>query len=236
MGTRGTELKIHVSLNYLNVVIAGVAFLVALHQNRALLGSNGLLPVDKYLDTINKHSKGRWLEKLQHAPTLLWFLDYKHDLNALMDYLAIAGLILAGFVTMFGCANILHMLALWLIYHSIVNIGQRWWVHYNFETHTDRQHMGSTCIMLNVLCIKVQIYSHFFSSKTQYWWYLLIICKHTSLHCQTRGKMTEDLPLQHNYVFSYHGLSNLCTTGPLEMWLKFKIKAINDQHHSLEHS
>ena len=38
------------------------------------------------------------------------------------------GLLLAGFITIMGCANMIIMIILWILYHSIVNVGQRWYV------------------------------------------------------------------------------------------------------------
>jgi hypothetical protein len=51
-----------------------VAFLVAFHQNGALLGRNGLLPADLYLDEIEQRIGGadQWMSKFTAAPTLLW--------------------------------------------------------------------------------------------------------------------------------------------------------------------
>lgn len=55
----------------------GVAFSVAAVQNTGLLGSKGLLPGQSYLDKIDKHTGGDIWMKLNYAPTLLWFFDYK---------------------------------------------------------------------------------------------------------------------------------------------------------------
>ncbi len=113
-----------------------VAFLVAFHQNRALLGKNGLLPADKHLDDIKKHAGDSAWAKFSYAPTVLWFFDYHNNIDFLLDSLAFAGLLLSGFVVVFGCANIPLMLAIWILYHSIVNVGQRWYVKWSLYFKT----------------------------------------------------------------------------------------------------
>ena len=58
----------------LTLLITVVAFLVALHQNRQLLGTNGLLPAKLYLERIKRHlgaEEVSW-NALNYAPTLLW--------------------------------------------------------------------------------------------------------------------------------------------------------------------
>lgn len=104
-----------------------VAFLVALHQNRALIGKNGLLPANQVLDSI-KHSHGdETLTLLQVAPTILWFFNYRDTIDVLLDGLAYVGLALSAFVLIWGAGNIPMILIIWIIYHSIVNVGQRWY-------------------------------------------------------------------------------------------------------------
>lgn len=104
-----------------------MAFLVALHQNRALIGSDGLLPVDNLFQTLRKRAGTDWLARLQIAPTLLWWTDQTpFTIDDLLDYLSYAGLALAGTLVVFGSSNVIIMLLLWILYHSIVNVGQRW--------------------------------------------------------------------------------------------------------------
>ncbi len=59
-------------------------------------------------------------------PTLLWFVDYKHHIDLYMSSIALTGLLLSSFVCFFGMANIPLMLLIWILYHSLVNVGQRW--------------------------------------------------------------------------------------------------------------
>ncbi|NXK69895.1 LMF1 factor, partial [Sylvietta virens] len=105
-----------------------VAFLVAFQQNKQLIGEKGLLPCKLYLQEIKKYFKGKvGLEALSYAPTLLWFLDWS-AMDSTLDCLALAGLALAAFVLLTGCANMVLMSLLWLLYLSLVNVGQIWWV------------------------------------------------------------------------------------------------------------
>ena len=103
-----------------------MAFLVALHQNKELLGSDGLLPTDQYLALIKNHfSQNSMLQTYVNTPTLLLFIN-ESEINFWLDAVAFTGLVLSGFVLFMGSANMLIMTALWLLYHSLVNIGQRW--------------------------------------------------------------------------------------------------------------
>ena len=113
-----------------------VAFAVAANQNKQLLGKNGLLPSDTYLRRVEEHFEGdvSWRTFL-HFPTLLLYGD-KDKIDWHLGLLADAGLALSGFVLLCGCANMIIMIILWVLYHSIVNIGQRWWVkYYNHLIH-----------------------------------------------------------------------------------------------------
>ena len=103
-----------------------MAFLVALHQNKQLLGLDGLLPAQRYLNSIKRGTNGIKFETFTSVPTIVWFFDYEKHLDELLDYIAYAGLALASFVIINGGANWFIMLVLWILYHSLVNIGDRW--------------------------------------------------------------------------------------------------------------
>ncbi|XP_063027512.1 lipase maturation factor 1-like [Melospiza melodia melodia] len=101
-----------------------VAFLVAFHQNKQLIGEKGLLPCKLYLQDVKKYFKGKvGLDALSYAPTLIWFLDWS-AMDSTLDCLALAGLAGAAFVLLTGCANMVLMFLLWLLYLSLVNVGQ----------------------------------------------------------------------------------------------------------------
>ena len=104
-----------------------VAFLVAYDQNKALLGKDGLLPADQHLNSIKKHTKGKLWHMFAYAPTLIWLLDYENNIDKILEYLAVAGMSLSALVFVIGGANIPIMLILWTLYHSIVNVGQKWY-------------------------------------------------------------------------------------------------------------
>ncbi|CAH1273339.1 LMF1 [Branchiostoma lanceolatum] len=105
-----------------------VAFLVALHQNKQLLGTDGLLPANLYLQRVQQHvaadpTQSTW----SLVPSLLWWVDWERDLDLWLDRLAYIGAALSFIVMVTGCANMVIMAALWVLYHSIVNIGQKWY-------------------------------------------------------------------------------------------------------------
>lgn len=103
-----------------------VAFLVAFHQNKQLIGDRGLLPCRTYLQSVQRHFGGRvsW-DALSYAPTILWLLDWSH-MDANLDALALLGLGISSFILVSGCANMVLMAALWVLYMSLVNVGQIW--------------------------------------------------------------------------------------------------------------
>ena len=126
-----------VKINYVSVAksftkfrtiftFSGIAFLVALHQNKQLLGSSGLLPTDHYLGRIKQHFKDTPLYQVfGSVPTLLLFIDEVH-IDWWLDCISYVGLGISLFIFVTGAANMIMMVVLWLLYHSLVNIGQRW--------------------------------------------------------------------------------------------------------------
>lgn len=115
-----------VILRYLGFIYF-VAFLVAYHQNKQLIGPNGLLPVDKFLKDVLKRTNGLNFNTFSYVPSILWLFDFRNNLPMLLDGVALAGLTLSGFVIIFGAANWIIMLCLWILYHSLVNVGQQWY-------------------------------------------------------------------------------------------------------------
>ncbi|XP_071427551.1 lipase maturation factor 1-like [Pithys albifrons albifrons] len=104
-----------------------VAFLVAFHQNKQLIGDKGLLPAKLYLQSIKKYFKGKInLDALSYAPTIIWFLDWS-AMDSTLDCLALVGLAVSSFVLVTGCANMVLMFILWVLYLSLVNVGQIWY-------------------------------------------------------------------------------------------------------------
>lgn len=102
-----------------------MAFLVAYDQNKELLGTNGLLPSDQYLQRIKSHFGRNQMTAFMNVPTLLLFMNEEH-IDWWLDTVALCGISLSVVVLIAGAANMFVMLTLWILYHSIVNIGQRW--------------------------------------------------------------------------------------------------------------
>uniref|UniRef100_A0A8B9IYL4 Lipase maturation factor 1 n=1 Tax=Amazona collaria TaxID=241587 RepID=A0A8B9IYL4_9PSIT len=104
-----------------------VAFLVAYHQNKQLIGEKGLLPCKLYLQNVKRYFKGKIdLDALSYAPTIIWFLDWS-DMDSTLDYLSLFGLATSAFVLITGCANMVLMSIVWVLYLSLVNVGQIWY-------------------------------------------------------------------------------------------------------------
>lgn len=103
-----------------------VAFLVAFHQNKQLIGDRGLLPCRTYLKSVQQYFRGPvgW-DAVSYAPTVLWLLDWSH-MDSNLDALALLGLGVSSFVLVTGCANMVLMATLWVLYMSLVNVGQIW--------------------------------------------------------------------------------------------------------------
>lgn len=107
---------------------AVVAFLIALNQNKGLIGSNGLLPADLYLDRVRAHLGGNdssYLTLLDTAPTLFWWVPSEH-LDLALDVSASVGLVLSLLLVVLGAGNVLVFFVLWALYQSLINIGQKW--------------------------------------------------------------------------------------------------------------
>ncbi|RVX42694.1 lipase maturation factor [Nonomuraea polychroma] len=100
-------------------VIYLVAFLSAAHQFRALIGANGLTPVPAYLRLVSFRS----------APSI-FHLHYSDRFFAAVAWsgVALSAAVLAGLadlVPLWG--SMLLWAVLWVVYLSIVNVGQVWY-------------------------------------------------------------------------------------------------------------
>jgi hypothetical protein len=109
-----------VILRLLGAVYA-VALMVAINQIVPLIGSDGLLPLGTFVKRVAEGlgSTGAGFLRL---PSIFWFV---HSDSALL-ITAWTGFILACAV-MAGYANALMMALLWMLYMSIVNLGQDWY-------------------------------------------------------------------------------------------------------------
>ena len=107
-------------LRLLGVVYA-VAFLVAINEIVALIGSDGLLPLDNYLKQVGDALGSTWAGFVR-LPSLFWFAHSDATLLAM----AWIGFILSG-VVVAGYANIPLLTVLWMLYMSFVHVGQEWY-------------------------------------------------------------------------------------------------------------
>ncbi|GFN93000.1 lipase maturation factor [Plakobranchus ocellatus] len=104
-----------------------VAFLVSLHQNKQLVGKKGLLPADVYLNTVMRGiGRSNSWSLLSAAPTVFWFVNFEKDLDFWLDVVAWLGLAIAAFLMLSGAGNWPLLTLEWILYHSLVNIGQTW--------------------------------------------------------------------------------------------------------------
>jgi len=106
-------------LRLLGMVYA-IAFLVSIHQVLPLIGSNGLLPLDAYLQRFSD-AIGPTAGFIR-LPSIFWF---GHSDTALLAA-AWTGFILSC-VVIAGFANAPLMTILWFLYMSFVNAGQEWY-------------------------------------------------------------------------------------------------------------
>ncbi|XP_038677060.1 lipase maturation factor 1 isoform X3 [Scyliorhinus canicula] len=151
-----------------------VAFSVGYHQNRQLFGETGLLPGKLYLQNIRRYAGGRvGFEAFSYAPTILWFLDWS-NMDAHLDNIALLGMGLSVFILLTGCANMIIMLLLWILYHSLVNIGQIW---YSFGWESQLLETGFLGIFLCPVLTLRTIPRHTPPSKIVIWSFRWLICR-----------------------------------------------------------
>ncbi|XP_012502946.1 PREDICTED: lipase maturation factor 1-like, partial [Propithecus coquereli] len=143
-----------------------VAFWVAFRQNKQLIGDRGLLPCKAYLARVQRHFQGRrgW-EALSSAPTVLWLLDWS-NMNFNLDLLALLGLGISSFVLITGCANMVLMAALWVLYLSLVNVGQVW---YSFGWESQLLETGFLGVFLCPLWTLARLPRHSPTSRVVLW-------------------------------------------------------------------
>jgi len=107
-------------LRMLGIVYA-VAFLVAINEIIPLIGSDGLTPVNIFLQQI-KSALGSTGAGFMRLPSVFWFA---HSDTALVT-VAWIGFVLSLFLIA-GYANAPMLAILWFLYMSIVHVGQDWY-------------------------------------------------------------------------------------------------------------
>jgi hypothetical protein len=109
--------------------VYAIAFLVAINQLVPLVGEHGLTPAHQYLSLVQKHFHSR-LGAILHIPSLFWF-DHADRTLLLFSWLGFA----FSLIVLCGYANAIILALLWVIYLSIVHVGQIWY-GYGWETQT----------------------------------------------------------------------------------------------------
>ena len=106
-----------------------VAFYIAFHQNKELIGDDGLLPLRLYLRNVNQRmGTSSKTELFSKVPTVFWWLlsaDQSRDFY--LDLISVAGALISFAIVVSGAANAVALFSLWILYHSIVNVGQTWY-------------------------------------------------------------------------------------------------------------
>ena len=101
--------------------VYAAAFLSAALQLVPLIGSHGLLPVGRFLDEVREQLGSPWVA-LGELPSLFW-IDHS---DAALRAVAWCGFALSCIVAA-GYANAVLMAVLWVLYSSIVHVGQEWY-------------------------------------------------------------------------------------------------------------
>jgi Lipase maturation factor len=109
-----------VMLRLLGAIYA-VAFLVAINQIIPLIGANGLLPVNIFLQRVGD-ALGSRAAGFARLPSLFWFFQSDRDLLVV----AWIGFLLSCLVVA-GYANAIILTVLWILYMSFVHVGQDWY-------------------------------------------------------------------------------------------------------------
>lgn len=104
-----------------------VAFLITAHQVLPLIGHDGLLPADQFLQRVSSHF-GSASVAFRRLPSLFWW----NISDVFMVSVAWVGVVLSA-VVLCGYANSILMVVLWGLYMSFVHIGQIWY-SYGWET------------------------------------------------------------------------------------------------------
>jgi len=115
-----------VILRLLGFVYA-VAFLVAAQQLVPLVGEHGLTPARNFLVAIESQLGSRAAGAMQ-VPTLFW-LGISDEALSIFSWIGFA----LSLIVLSGYANALILAVLWIIYMSIVHVGQIWY-GYGWET------------------------------------------------------------------------------------------------------
>jgi hypothetical protein len=101
--------------------VYAVAFLVAAQQLVPLIGGHGLTPANHFLAAVRSQLSSP-TECMWRAPTLFWF-GLSDNLLSIFSWIGFA----LSLVVLTGYANAIILAILWMMYMSIVHIGQIWY-------------------------------------------------------------------------------------------------------------
>jgi hypothetical protein len=141
-----------------------VAFAVAFNQNTALIGDKGLLPASGYLKRLREQNQSygetgmNWAMFNSH-PTWLW-LAPQGCMDECLRGTAALGMLLSAAVLVNGGSNVIIQLVLWLLYHSIVTVGQRW---YSFGWESQLLETGFISVLMVPLLSGMYACMHVYS-------------------------------------------------------------------------
>jgi hypothetical protein len=108
-------------LSALYVVVFAISYL----QNKQLIGQTGLLPLSLFLKNI-EHNYINLQDKILNVPTFFWFVEAE-QVNWFLDATAFVGMFISIIIFITGGANSIALASLWLLYFSIVSVGQTWY-------------------------------------------------------------------------------------------------------------
>jgi hypothetical protein len=126
-----------------------VAFFVAWMQNEYLIGENGLTPAIPFVERVKKSvhmtPEGSQLAIAKNIMKLPTIFQYLSPSDKHLNLTSVCGMFLSLLVLILGSSNMLIMLILWVLYTSIVNIGQTW---YSFGWESQILETGFLAIFL----------------------------------------------------------------------------------------
>jgi len=118
--TKGYWLTRFVFLRLLGFIYL-IAFISLATQVIPLIGENGLLPADNFLDRV-EGSYGSKSNSFSALPSIFWF-GVSDNALVILSWLGV----ILSIIVLIGYANSILMFALWFLYMSFVHIGQLWY-------------------------------------------------------------------------------------------------------------
>jgi len=108
-------------------LVYAVAFLILVRQQDPLIGHQGILPADRFLERVHSSTGSTW-DAVLALPTLFW-LDVSDGARHVATWSGLA----ISIAVLLGATNALLQLVLWALYLSFVQVGQLFY-GYGWET------------------------------------------------------------------------------------------------------